>query len=122
MTLGPGRADAVDAVDVVALTRSLVDIDSTTGREGDVARWLAAFLRRLGYAVSEQRVDDGRFNVLARTGTPRVTLATHFDCVPPFFPSRVDNGRIFGRGSCDAKGILAAQIVASERLRAEGET
>ena len=118
----PGRVDRIDPVDIVALTCSLVDIDSTTGREGDVARSLAALLRRLGYTVSEQRVDEGRFNVLARVGTPRVTLSTHVDCVPPFFPSRVESGRVFGRGSCDAKGIVAAQIVASERLRAKGET
>ena len=53
---------------------------------------------------------------------PPVVFSTHFDTVPPFFSSRTDNGRIYGRGSCDAKGILAAQVAASERLRAEGET
>jgi acetylornithine deacetylase len=52
---------------------------------------------------------------------PRVVFSTHFDCVPPFFPSRQSNGLIFGRGSCDAKGILAAQVAAAERLRANGE-
>ena len=51
-----------------------------------------------------------------------MVLSTHYDCVPPFFQSRVENGRIHGRGACDAKGILAAQIAASERLRADGET
>jgi acetylornithine deacetylase len=49
-------------------------------------------------------------------------LSTHFDCVPPFFPSREERGFLFGRGSCDAKGILAAQIVAAERLRERGES
>jgi acetylornithine deacetylase len=108
--------------DLVALTCALVDIDSTTGREAQAGRWLSEYLRGLGYVVSEQPVDDTRFNVLATVGRPRAIFSTHFDCVPPFFPSRVENGRIFGRGACDAKGILAAQVAAAERLRAEGES
>jgi acetylornithine deacetylase len=110
------------SLDLVGLTRSLVDFDSTTGREAPVGRWLSGYLRQLGYTVTEQRVDEGRFNVFARLGRPTVVLSTHYDCVPPFFKSRVEDGRIFGRGACDAKGILAAQIAASERLRADGET
>jgi acetylornithine deacetylase len=109
--------------DVERLTRDLVDIDSTTGREHEVATWLAAFLRNLGYRVSEQPIGDGRFNVFARLeATPRVVFSTHFDCVPPFAASRQEGGVIFGRGSCDAKGILASQVVAVERLRAAGES
>lgn len=108
--------------DLVGVTRSLVDIDSTTGREGEAGRWLSRYLRELGYQVTEQRVDQSRFNVLAVAGRPRVVFSTHFDCVPPFFPSRLDGDRLYGRGSCDAKGILAAQVAAVERLRAEGET
>src|SRR5262245_13383415 len=113
----------MDAFDPVALTRSLVDIDSTTGREGETGRWLAAYLRTRGYQVIEQPVSDGRFNVYAHLGTsPTVVFSTHFDCVPPFFPSREERGLVFGRGSCDAKGIIAAQVAAVERLRAAGET
>src|SRR5687767_1066094 len=115
--------DPVGPIDPVALTRSLVDIDSTTGREAEVGHWLAGFLRGRGYDVVEQPVADGRFNVLARLATPaEVVFSTHFDCVPPFFPSREERGLIFGRGACDAKGILAAQVTAAERLRAAGET
>ena len=110
-------------LDPVAVARELIDIDSTTGREGDAGRWLTARLRGLGYSVDEQPLSGGRFNVLARlAGDPRLVFSTHFDCVPPHFPSREERGLLFGRGACDAKGILAAQLAAAERLRARGET
>lgn len=113
---------AAPAVDPIALTRALVDIDSTTGREGQAGRWLAAHLREQGFAVTEQPVDEQRFNVFATCGrSPVVVLSTHFDCVPPFFPSRLESGRIYGRGACDAKGILAAQVAAVDALRRTGE-
>jgi acetylornithine deacetylase len=112
----------VDQIDPVALTRTLVDIDSTTGREGEVAGVLARLLRERGYSVLEQPVDPGRTNVIAAVGEPKVVFSTHFDCVPPFFPSRIDGDLLYGRGACDAKGILAAQLAAAERLRAAGET
>ena len=112
-------------MDPVNFARGLIDIDSTTGREGDAGRWLAQTLHDLGFSVTEQRVDSERFNVMATASpasAPTVTLSTHFDCVPPFFPSRIEGDRLYGRGSCDAKGILAAQVSAAERLRLEGET
>ena len=113
----------MQTIDPVELTRSLVDIDSTTGREGEAGRWLARRLRDLGYEVVEQQVTDDRFNVYAHLGTPPgVVYSTHFDCVPPFYPSHQERGLVFGRGACDAKGILAAQVTAVERLRAAGET
>jgi acetylornithine deacetylase len=108
--------------DVVGLTRALVDIPSTTGGEAEAGRWLADYLRTAGLHVTEQPVDADRFNVLATTGTkPLLVLSTHYDCVPPFFPSRVEGERIYGRGACDAKGILAAQVAALDRLWREGE-
>jgi acetylornithine deacetylase len=112
----------VDPVDVVALARTLIDIESTTGQEGPVARVLAEYLRGRGYSVLEQPVEGDRINVIAAVGEPAVAFSTHFDCVPPFFPSRVADGVLHGRGACDAKGILASQVAAAERLRAEGET
>ena len=109
--------------DPVALARTLIDIDSTTGREAEVGAVLARVLAQLGYQVSEQPISGGRFNVYARLATPpEVVFSTHFDCVPPFFPSREERGLLFGRGACDAKGILAAQVAAAESLRAAGET
>lgn len=117
----------MDPVDPVALARQLIDIDSTTGREGEVATRLADYLRERGYSVLEQPLGDGgsrsdRFNVIAAAGEPQIVFSTHFDCVPPFFPSRLEGDVLYGRGACDAKGILVAQIAAAERLRATGET
>jgi acetylornithine deacetylase len=111
----------VDTIDTVAWARQLIDIDSTTGKEGRVAGVLAAWLRMRGYSVLQQPLDGGRFNVIAAVGEPRVVFSTHFDCVPPFVPSRVEGDLLYGRGACDAKGILAAQVAAAERLRASGE-
>ena len=86
--------------DPIALTRALVDIDSTTGREQDAGRWLGRALRERGYTVAEQPVDDGRANIYATLGAaPEVVFSTHYDCVPPFFPSREERGFVFGRGS-----------------------
>ncbi len=112
----------MDPLTVVELTRRLIDIDSTTGKEGEVSAFLARYLRDLGWDVIEQPLERGCSNVYARLRPdPLVAFSTHFDCVPPFFPSREENGRIYGRGACDAKGILAAQIAAAERLRRDGE-
>jgi acetylornithine deacetylase len=112
----------VDPVDPVALARLLIDIDSTTGREGEAAHVLATFLRTRGYSVLEQPVAGDRINVIAAVGEPALVFSTHIDCVPPFFPSRLEDGVLYGRGACDAKGILAAQVAAAEQLRARGET
>lgn len=115
----------MDSLTQIRLSRDLIDLDSTTGREGAAGAWLAACLERFGYTVVRQPVGAGdggpRINVLATRRPPDVVLSTHFDCVPPFFPSREDGGRLYGRGACDAKGIVLAQIAAAERLHAEGE-
>jgi acetylornithine deacetylase len=112
----------VDPVDPVALARRLIDIDSTTGQEGEVAAVVAGYLRARGYSVLEQPLDRDRVNVIAAIGEPRLVFSTHFDCVPPFFSSREEDGVIYGRGACDAKGILATQVAAAERLRTAGRT
>lgn len=111
----------MDSLDLVAFARKLIDIDSTTGQEGAVAHVLADELRALGYSVTLQPVAGDRVNVMASIDDPVVVFSTHFDCVPSFFPSRIENGRLHGRGSSDAKGILAAQLVAAEALRRRGE-
>jgi acetylornithine deacetylase len=108
--------------ELVSFARALIDIDSTTGREQEAAAFIARTLRDLGWHVDEQPLTDGRFNVIARIDEPRVVLSTHFDCVPPFFPSRLQGTKLYGRGSCDAKGILSAQVSAAERARTAGRT
>ena len=110
----------MDTLTAVRFARELIDIDSTTGQETEAGNWIASRLRSLGYTVTEQPVDGRRFNVLGVLDPPEIVLSTHYDCVPPFFPSRVGNGRLSGRGACDAKGILAAQVAAAERVRGEG--
>jgi acetylornithine deacetylase len=107
--------------EIASLARQLVDIDSTTGREGDVCRWTAAWLREHRWAVEEMAVEGDRVNLVATAGAPAaLVFSTHLDCVPPFFSSRVEDGLLYGRGACDAKGIAAAQIAAASLLRDEG--
>jgi len=122
-------------IDPIQLTRQLVDIESTTYHEAPAGEFLAEFLAGEGYAVERQAVaqpdpaktplrgDGPRFNVYAYEAgvTPDVVLSTHMDTVPPFLgPCREDDEFLYGRGTCDAKGIIAAQIAAAEKLRADG--
>jgi acetylornithine deacetylase len=110
-------------MDLFALTCKLIDIESITGNEAAVGEALARELTALGYSVERMRVEGDRFNVWAtHPGTPRpeLVLSTHMDTVPPFIPSSETPDRIYGRGSCDAKGIIVAQIAAAEKLKADG--
>ena len=122
------------AIDPIKLTRQLVDIDSTTYHEGAVGAFLHQFLETQHYAVERMPVPqpDGavtpgagrgdRFNIYATPPgiEPEVVLSTHMDTVPPYFGFREDDEFLYGRGSCDAKGILAAQVAAAEQLRDAG--
>jgi acetylornithine deacetylase len=110
-------------MDIVRLTRQLVDIESITGNEAAVGEAIADELTRLGYQVRKMPVEGDRFNVLATASgqpNPAVVFSTHMDTVPPFITSSEDATRVYGRGSCDAKGIIAIQIAAAEQLRREG--
>ena len=111
-------------MDPFALTRSLIDIESVTGREKAVGEFLFATLEKLaagsGGKTERMAVGPERFNVLANWGTPSVVLSTHMDTVPPFFASSEDTEFVRGRGACDAKGIAAAMICAAEQLCAAG--
>ncbi|MGH9736122.1 MAG: M20/M25/M40 family metallo-hydrolase [Candidatus Acidiferrales bacterium] len=111
-------------MNIVELTRRLVDIESITGNELQVGSYLfdclSSLARSTGGAIERMDVEADRFNVLVYWGQPRVALSTHMDTVPPFFPSREDANYIWGRGSCDAKGIAAAMICAAQKLREQG--
>jgi len=110
-------------MDAVTFTRQMVDIESITGNEAAVGNYLYGELCRLGYQTRKMPVEGDRFNVYAVSedhADPAVVFSTHMDTVPPFIPSSEDAGRIYGRGSCDAKGIIAAQVAAAERLRQQG--
>lgn len=112
-------------MNVVDLTMSLCQIDSTTGKEGEVCQWLSDFLKEKGMQVQAQLMnpdDNSRFNILATWPgqAPDVLLSTHLDCVPPFIEPQVLKDRLTGRGTCDAKGIAAAMITACFNLKKQG--
>src|SRR5882672_2796758 len=108
-------------MNVIELTCKLIDIPSVTGDERLVGVFLKSHLEGLGYNVETQAVAEDRFNVFATTDAwPRLVFSTHMDTVPPHIVSSEDQEKIYGRGACDAKGIIAAQINAAEQLRGEG--
>src|SRR5271156_4327504 len=110
-------------MDLFALTRRLVDIESITPNESAVGDFLCDELRRRGLDARKMPVEGTRANVLATWPAhdrPQIVFSTHMDTVPPFITSSEDGSRIYGRGACDAKGIIAAQIMAAEKLRAAG--
>ena len=95
--------------------------ESTSNAEGAALLVVEAMLRERGWTVTRIPVSEGRWDVYAETlAAPRVTFSTHLDTVPPHIPPRVDGGRLWGRGACDAKGIAAAMIGAAEGLATSG--
>ncbi|MFO0723427.1 MAG: M20/M25/M40 family metallo-hydrolase [Myxococcota bacterium] len=123
---------SVDEVglDVVELAKELVAIESVTLREGNVVEHLRQRLADRRFKVLTQPIEGGdsavkapRANLLAvddDLAPIRLVLTTHLDTVPPFIPLRDEGDTLFGRGTCDAKGIFAAQWIAIEILRARG--
>lgn len=115
-----GRVGHEDALDVVNLASRLIAIPSVSGHEHGITDYVARLLSARGWRVTLQEVSGGRSNLWATRGQGDVTLSTHLDTVPGLIPPREEGGKLFGRGSCDAKGIAAAMICAAERLAAEG--
>ena len=106
---------------VFELTVALMNIRSTSGEEEAAGYFLRDHLISLGWNVELQSVSENQNNVIATLNdTPRVWLSTHMDTVPPYIPPTEDDEKIYGRGACDAKGIIASQITAAEALRKEG--
>jgi acetylornithine deacetylase len=113
-------------MNVFELTRSLVDIESITGNEEQMGHVLFAHVSEMAAQYGGHAelipVEPRRNNVLACWGNPTVTLSTHIDTVPPFFPAREDDLHIWGRGACDTKGIIASMIFAVRDLLEAGHT
>ncbi|RNB68562.1 M20 family metallopeptidase [Brevibacillus panacihumi] len=126
----------VDEQEVVRLTRELVRIpsvyrpDQPGGNEERVALFVADHLRNMGLEVYYEEVVPGRPNVIAiyDSGRPGKTLLfeAHTDVVTEGdrevwsydpFGAEIANGRIYGRGSCDTKGNLAAAICAVKAIQ-----
>jgi len=107
---------------VVELATRLIDIESTSGAEGPMADFLAEYLTPRGWTVVRQEVAPGRQNIYAtRPGRqPRLLFNSHLDTVPPYFPASRDDTWLYGRGACDTKSLIAAQLLAVERLLEEG--
>ena len=100
-----------------------MNVPSTSGNEEAVGFWLRDHMESLGWTVELQPVSDIQNNVIAYLNdSPRVWFSTHLDTVPPYIPPTEDGDKIYGRGACDAKGIIASQITAAEELRREGVT
>ncbi len=108
-------------IDVVALTADLLAIDSPTGGEAKIVDHLSRFLVAHDWNVTVQEVTPGRGNIWASHGGGGVTLSTHLDTVRPYFGPRLDDGKLYGRGACDAKGIAAAMIAAAQSLAEDSE-
>jgi acetylornithine deacetylase len=118
------------ALDPIALTRQLCEIESTTYHEGAVGDFLADFLGGRGWEVEKTPVPQPpesanagpRWNVYGgpKGQTPELVFSTHMDTVPPYIPFSEDAEFMYGRGVSDAKGIIAAQVAAAEALRAAG--
>ncbi len=103
------------------LTKSLMSIPSVSGNEEALGFFLRDYLESLGWTVELQKVSENQNNVIAYLNDiPRFWLSTHMDTVPPFISPTEDDEKIYGRGACDAKGIIASQIMAAEELRRNG--
>ncbi|MBA2736838.1 MAG: M20/M25/M40 family metallo-hydrolase [Pyrinomonadaceae bacterium] len=103
------------------LTKTLINIPSISENEEQVGFFLRDYLENLGWTVELQPVSKNQNNVIAYLNDcPRVFLSTHMDTVPPFIEAGEDDEKIYGRGACDAKGIIASQIFAAEELRKQG--
>ncbi|KAK6854633.1 carboxypeptidase [Apiospora arundinis] len=122
--------DSTQLSELLELHKSLVEIPSVSRAEGEVGRFLQHYLEQRGYTVYAQPVDGGdgnntdRHNIFAYLGgsnKTRVLVTSHIDTVPPFIPYERRGSEIWGRGTVDAKGSVAAQIAAVESLRRSNE-
>jgi LysW-gamma-L-lysine carboxypeptidase len=99
----------------VAFLEQMLHVPSVSGQEGDVARFLVEQMRALGF----HSYIDGAGNAVGEAGAgPQVVLLGHIDTVPGVVPVRIEQGKLYGRGSVDAKGPFATFVAAAARLLA----
>ena len=101
------------------LFREILSIDSTSGKERELALWLAEHLEAERCDAFE--VGDGTLDLLLSWGEkPSVVFCTHLDTVPPYIAPVFEPDLVRGRGSCDAKGQIYAMYKACKELEARG--
>lgn len=114
----------------VQLMKELVKFDTSNGpgNEGPLAEYIADILKKEGFAVEVQRVAENRGNMVASFGQSdrNLILNGHLDVVPPGsgwnrepFRMTEQEGRFYGRGTCDMKGGLAAMMAAAIKVKRE---
>jgi acetylornithine deacetylase len=115
----PFSHESLESSALLKLHKSLVERPSITGSEKHVTDFLKAYLQDAGLTVETQAVAKNRDNVLAyynNTRKTKVLVTSHIDTVPPFWPYERRGDEIWGRGTVDAKGSVAAQIIAVQEL------
>ncbi len=113
----------MDTNQLVDYTSELIRIRSISGNEAEISCYLHNSLKTLGFKTELIPVDQNRRNVFAYQGRPEIVFSTHMDVVPApdrLFIPRIEGERIFGRGACDAKGIIACMIAAAQALKLKG--
>ncbi|KAL6916689.1 hypothetical protein ACHAPO_010730 [Fusarium lateritium] len=105
---------------LLELHKSLVEQASITGSEKAVTDFLTTYLEDAGFTVEAQTVAENRNNILAYYGDARKTrvlVTSHLDTVPPYWPYERRSDEIWGRGTVDAKGSIASQVIAVRELQ-----
>ena len=100
----------------------ILNIDSTSGKETELADMLSVEFAAPGRKVELFDVGDGTKNLLVSWGSPKLIFCTHLDTVPPYIAPHSDETIIRGRGTCDAKGQLFAMLEACKQLEANGSS
>ena len=117
-------------IKVEQLLKDLILIPSSSGNEQAVGEFIFNLLKKQGFEVDKQSlalrakspVADGRFNVIAKLGNPKVYLAAHMDTVNPILDYKETKTHIYGRGACDTKASIASMITAAILAKKEGDT
>lgn len=115
----PFSHESIKSSALLELHKSLVERPSITGSEKHVTDFLQTYLQDAGFTIETQSVAKNRDNILAyynNTRQTKVLVTSHIDTVPPFWPYERRGDEIWGRGTVDAKGSVAAQIIAVQEL------